>query len=207
MSLAGRIDYIIEKDARWYPDVIKWLDSSGNPVNLANYGAKLQIKADKDSSAVLETMSDSFGDLVLGGGTGTIQIDMSGERTRLFTFSRAVFDLLLLPKVGSAIVAGEGYTIAVVEVNPTDGKATIKADGGTPFSTISANDYIGLTGSILNNNGIFKVYSATNTVITLTGILPGSDEVSETLSIQELSNENKVRLAEGYIMLSKGVTT
>ncbi len=210
MSLAGRIDYVIEQGSRWYPDVLLWTDSDGNPKSLASYAAKLQIRLTKDAAAALETMSSAFGDITLGGVNGTIQIDMSGERTRdIAAFTRAVYDLLLLPHVGSAVVATADYTSAVIDVDDDSDGSTITASDGTPFSNILVDDYVAITlAEDDDHNGVYKVTARTNTKLTFGEILNGSDNSEDTaISIQELSNENAERFIDGYVIRTKGVTS
>lgn len=209
MSLAGRIDYVIEQGSRWYPDVLLWADSDGNPKSLASYAVKLHIRANKDSSSALEVMSSAFGDITLGGVNGTIQINMSGERTLDMTsFTRAVYDLLLFPYVGSAIVATADYTSADVDVDDGSDGATITAIDGTPFANISVDDYVAITLSENGHEGIYKVTARTDTKLTFGENLPGTDNTTDTtISIQELSNENAERFIDGYVTMSKGVTS
>ena len=200
----------MEQGARWYPNEIIWRDGDGNLVDITSYAAKLQIRANRDDTTIIEVMSSAFGDLTLGGAAGTVQIDMSAERTIDLTFTRAVYDLLLFPYVGAAIVVAAPpppWTIDLDVDNGVNDRAVITADGGTPFSGLSADDYIAITESENGNDGVFKIYSVTNTIITLTTILPGTDNASDTaISIQELNNDQIVRLSEGYIILIKGVT-
>jgi len=209
MALAARVDFTMEQGSRWYPDVILWNDSDGDPVDITSYAAKLQIRATKSASSALETMSSAFGDITLGGGAGTIQLDMSGERTRDITaFTRAVYDLMMFPHVGSAIVAAGSYTSATVDVDDGNDRSVITADGGTPFSVLSADDYVAITLSENGHEGVFKIYSVTNTILTLTETLSGTDNAADTaISIQELSNENAIRLIEGAIYRNLGVTS
>jgi len=211
MALAAKVNYEIEHGARWYPDVILWNDSDGNPTDISSYASKLVIRANKDSAAALETLSSAFGDLILGGGAGTIQIDMSGERTRDMTaFTRAVYDLLMFPYVGSAVVATADYTNATIDVDDDSDGATITANGGaSPFSVFSADDYIAITLSENGHEGVYKISSTdSDSLITLGENLPGTDNITDTsISIQELSNENAVRLISGYITRTKGITS
>ena len=209
MALAASINYTLEPGARWYPDVLQWLDSDGNPISLTSYAAKLQIRLTRDATAALETLSSAFGDITLGGGNGIIQIDLSGERTRdIAAFTRAVYDLILFPYVGSAIVATADYTSAEVDVDNESDRGAITASDGTPFSGFSADDYVAITLSENGHEGVFKIYGVTDTIMTLTETLPGTDNTTDTaISIQELSNENAVRFIEGYIVKKKGVTS
>ncbi len=210
MALAGRVDFIMEQGARWFPDLLQWLDNDGNPRSLASYAAKMQIRLNKAASAVIEVMSSAFGDITLGGANGTIQIDMSAERTDDLTFTRAFYDLLLFLYVGSAIVAAGGYTTANIDVDAGSSRSTITADGGTPFSTLSANDYIAVTACENSaSNGIYKILTVTDSdkTLTLTTVMSGSDNTDDTsISIQGLNNDTIVRFSQGYIVLDKRVT-
>ena len=209
MALAGRVDFIMEQGARWYPDLLQWLDSGGDARSLTSYAAKMQIRLNKATTSVLVVLSSAYGDITLGGANGTIQIDMSAERTDDLTFVRAFYDLLLFPYVGSAIVATADYTSAAIDVDDESDGATITATGGsTPFSVFSANDYIAITLSENGQEGIFKIASTnSDDLITLNEMLPGTDNTTDTaISIQELNNDNIVRFSQGYIVLDKRVT-
>ena len=207
MSLAGRIDYVIEQGARWYPDVLLWLDSDGNPNDLTNYAAKLQIRATRDAAAALETLSNVGGELTLGGVNGTVQIDLSAVRTKLLTFSRAAYDLLLFPHVGAAIGAAT-YTSCAIDVNNGSSKGTITATAGDWTTALAAGDYIALDScENSDTDGIYKIDTVSALVITLTTILGGADNAADTaLTVQELNEANRIRLIEGYAMLRKDVT-
>lgn len=210
MALAGRVDFIMEQGARWYPDLLQWLDSDGDPRSLASYAAKMQIRLNKATTSVLAVMSSAFGDITLGGANGTIQIDMSAERTDDLSFTRAFYDLLFFPYVGSAVVATANYSSANIDVDDGSDGAVITATGGaTPYSVFSANDYVAITLSENGHEGIYKIASTnSDDVITLMTILPGTDNTTDTtISIQELNNDNIIRFSQGYIVLDKRVTS
>lgn len=88
--MAGNYDIKIEKGAD-YDVTVTW----GNPpVNLTGYTAKLEIR-DRKGGSVLHTTLTEVAGITLGGAAGTIAIHIEGSVTATFTFSRAVYDLVM----------------------------------------------------------------------------------------------------------------
>jgi hypothetical protein len=77
---AGVYDIHIDQGATWTLQ-LTWKDTSGTPINLTGYTARMQIRKDfKESTARLSLSSPSNG-IVLGGSAGTIQITASKTAT------------------------------------------------------------------------------------------------------------------------------
>lgn len=66
------------------------------PVSLAGYTARMQIRAKVDSDAVIHTLTTENGGIVLDNTAKTITIVMQDEVTQTFTFKSAVYDLELI---------------------------------------------------------------------------------------------------------------
>ena len=104
---AGKYSFVIEQGATTDFEV-QYKDSTGTPVNLANYSARMQIRSDYGSSGTLyENLSSSlFSDgtgLNLSGSSGTnplssgsIGIFISAATSSNFTFGEARYDLELV---------------------------------------------------------------------------------------------------------------
>lgn len=82
----------------------KTLTVSVNAVllNLTGYSARLMVRDREDSAnlPLVSLTSAANGGIVLGGAAGTIVIDVKAPVTALWTFSRAVYDLELVPATG-----------------------------------------------------------------------------------------------------------
>ena len=68
--------------------------SDDTPVDLTTYTAKMQIRASAGGTLYLE-LTDSSG-ITLGGALGTVSITITDEQTEAFTFTEAVYDLVLV---------------------------------------------------------------------------------------------------------------
>jgi len=104
---AGKYSFVIEQGATTDFEV-QYKDSTGTPVNLANYSARMQIRSDYGSSGTLyanlssSLFSDGTG-LNLSGSSGTnplssgsIGIFISAATSSNFTFGEARYDLELV---------------------------------------------------------------------------------------------------------------
>ena len=104
---AGKYSFVIEQGATTDFEV-QYKDSTGTPVNLANYSARMQIRSDYGSTGTLyanlssSLFSDGTG-LNLSGSAGTnplssgsIGIFISAATSSNFTFGEARYDLELV---------------------------------------------------------------------------------------------------------------
>jgi hypothetical protein len=81
------------------------------PVDLTGYTANMQFRAYPLSTSILY---DASSDIVLGGVTGTITVNIPADITAGFTWWKAVYDLLLTDSSGNATRLLQG----TVTVNP-----------------------------------------------------------------------------------------
>lgn len=85
------------------------------------------------------------------------------------------------------------YTSAALVQDNGAGRGTITADGGTPYAGLVAGENIQLSGcEDAANNGIYTVYSATDTVITLTTTLPVANIADTSITILTVFNWDNV---------------
>lgn len=72
-----------------------YMDKSKNPIPLAEYEARMQIRERKESNTVLVDLTSTIGGINLeyGGNTGQIDIRISALVTDTLSFDRAVYDL------------------------------------------------------------------------------------------------------------------
>jgi hypothetical protein len=103
---AGRYSFIIEEGATLNLQ-IDWSDANGNPINLTDYHARMQIRPTVESDVVILSLSSSFsgdgtgislnganGDLPLSSGSLAIQIAASASEG--LNFTDAYYDLELV---------------------------------------------------------------------------------------------------------------
>jgi len=86
------------------------------PVSLAGYTARMQIRAKVDSDAVIHTLTTENGGIVLDNTAKTITIVMQDEVTQTFTFKSAVYDLELISSGGEVTQLVTGGLTLVREV-------------------------------------------------------------------------------------------
>jgi hypothetical protein len=103
---AGRYSFIIEQGST-FTRQIQYLDSTGNPVDLTDYSARMQIRQSHDSATTIVSLSTTVGDdgsgLVLTPASGTIDITISATSSSLLTFGgEAVFDLEIYSGSGAS---------------------------------------------------------------------------------------------------------
>lgn len=72
------------------------------PVDISNFDAHMQVRASPTSDDVLlEADSLAIGGIVIDGTSGKVSITIGEAATATVTWSRAVYDLFLLPKTGA----------------------------------------------------------------------------------------------------------
>ena len=106
MSLRpGKYDLFIAKGAT-FAIVFTW-NIDGDPVDLTNYTARMQIRSTKESSAVMSSLTTENGGISLGGSAGTISLSLTASATSLLIGQSGVYDIEL--------VSGEGVVYRLLE--------------------------------------------------------------------------------------------
>lgn len=106
MGLAGRYSFIIEQGTTFTREV-RYMDSAGLPVDLTDYGARMQIRQTYDSTTTIVTLTTSVGadgtGLVVTPVSGTIGITLSAVSSSALNFSgEAYFDLEIYSGSGTS---------------------------------------------------------------------------------------------------------
>lgn len=91
---AATYDLYIEQGATFVKQ-ITWKDSSGTPVDLSGYTARMQFRSSVNSDTILFSATTTNGKITLGGAAGTIDIEIDATDTTAFAFVSAVYDLEL----------------------------------------------------------------------------------------------------------------
>lgn len=108
---------IVAEQAATYQLNITWNDSNGQPVDLTNFHAKMQIRLGFNEPDAIVTVDDTDG-ITLGGELGTIAIVISAEQTALLRAPQVfVYDLRMTNDLGGEVtrlIEGTFTTIPAV---------------------------------------------------------------------------------------------
>lgn len=116
---AGKYNFLIEQGTT-VNFGITYKDSTGSPVDLTNYAARMQIRPSVDSSTVICSLSSSLspdgtGLNISSPISGSINLYISAASSSAFTFTEAVYDLEIIS--GSIVTRLiEGYVKLSKEV-------------------------------------------------------------------------------------------
>jgi len=92
---AGNYDITCDQGAT-FSRVITWKNSNGTPIDLTNYTARLQVRANYPSSTVLLNLTTENGGITLGGALGTITLAATATTTAAIAADEYVYDLELI---------------------------------------------------------------------------------------------------------------
>ena len=92
---AGLYDITIEQGATFQMS-LTWKDSTGAPVNITGYSARMQVRENYEAEDTLVSLTSAGGDIVLGGALGTIAITIAASATQILQLDEAVYDLELV---------------------------------------------------------------------------------------------------------------
>ena len=92
---AGIYNIVAEQGAT-LTRTITWNNSLGQPINLTNYTARMQVRNDYDSSTALLTLTTENGGITLGGVLGTVILTVSASSMALVASGSYVYDLELV---------------------------------------------------------------------------------------------------------------
>ena len=91
---------VIDQGAIWNV-IVEYQDSDGDPINLTNFTASLQVRQNYNSAVADLTLTTQNGGLTINGPAGTINILATAEQTGALGAGFYVYDLEL--KSGSNI--------------------------------------------------------------------------------------------------------
>lgn len=75
---------------------ITWKDSTGTPINLTGYSARMQVRPAVSSSTLRLELTSANGRISLGGSAGTISLSISAADTAALPAGGYVYDLELV---------------------------------------------------------------------------------------------------------------
>lgn len=91
---AATYDFEIEQGSTLIKPIV-WKDSSGNPINLAGYSAKMQVRQSVSSEDVLLELSSANSKISMGTTNGTLTLLLSATETAAITWRTGRYDLEL----------------------------------------------------------------------------------------------------------------
>ena len=92
---AGNYDITCDQGAT-FSRVITWKNSNGTPIDLTNYTARMQVRANYPSSTVILNLTTENAGIALGGVLGTITLAATATATAAITADQYVYDLELI---------------------------------------------------------------------------------------------------------------
>lgn len=99
--MAGTHDFICDQGAT-FRRIITWQDSTGLPVNLTGYTARMQVRATIDSGSTLLSLTTENGGIDLGGTAGTVTLTATATQTAAVAAGCYVYDIELV--INSTVV-------------------------------------------------------------------------------------------------------
>lgn len=84
------------------PSKFRWLDGDKNPVNLAGYRARMQLRPKVGSDIVLDTLTTENGRIEIGAPNGEIALIFPETFSVGVGWKTAVYDLELIPPASGA---------------------------------------------------------------------------------------------------------
>lgn len=114
---AGPFDIEVEQGVDYTLTLSSWTDTSGNPVSLVGYTARMQLR-DTPGGTIYLTLTQASG-ITISTGAGTITITMTSAQTALFTPQKeSVYDLMMTSGAGivTRLIAGKVTIIPRVTV-------------------------------------------------------------------------------------------
>lgn len=104
---AASLDILIEQGAT-YTQSLVWKDSSGDPLDLTGFTARMQVRKTKNATTTLLEATTENGYITVGTTDGTIEIEIPAEITAAITAKRGVYDLELISGAGKVTRLIEG---------------------------------------------------------------------------------------------------
>lgn len=90
---------------------LTWKSPAGTPIDLSGCTARMQIRAEVESPAVLLELTTANGRIALGGVAGTVDLLITDEDTAAIAWESGVFDLEIAHPDGSVTRLAKGTVI------------------------------------------------------------------------------------------------
>lgn len=115
---AGQLDLRLHQGATWHVQFTYKVGAdpaTATPVDLTHYVARLQVRSAWYSETPLLALTEAAG-ITLGGGAGTIDLNLSATETAALTWREGVYDLELVTPEGGVRRVLAGKVTVIPEV-------------------------------------------------------------------------------------------
>lgn len=99
MALAATYDFAIDQGAD-LSKVFTWNDTDGDPIDLTDWTARMQIRRSFGSTTALLELTTENGGIALGGSAGTITVVITDAQSALLTPATLKYDLEMISPSG-----------------------------------------------------------------------------------------------------------
>lgn len=89
--------------------ILEYKDPSGNPVNLTNATAKLQVRDTKGGTKLAVTLTSPSGGIVIDPLLGKLTIKMTPTQTNKLFYPKSSYDLMIVDSNANKIKLLEGF--------------------------------------------------------------------------------------------------
>lgn len=98
--VAANYDFVIEQGTTFIR-IITYLDNNGDPIDLADYTAKMQIRKSYNEAVIIDMTTENDMIELNYSETGKIKLEISAEETNNMCFDTAIYDLELIDVNGT----------------------------------------------------------------------------------------------------------
>jgi hypothetical protein len=117
MDRPGNYTLQMWQGATWHYELLWETGTPAAPVDLTDYSARMQVRAEIASdTTLLDLTSDLGGAITLGGAAGTIDLDLTATETADLTPGTHVYDLELESDTGTVTRLLQGSFVISPEV-------------------------------------------------------------------------------------------
>lgn len=186
--------------------IITWQDANGDVHDLTGYTARAMFRdAYADVSALVTFLQDGE-HLTIDPTNGQITLVQFADETADYAFTRAFWDLEVVPVTLTDIPHGGGFTTLAFTNVGAEGIVT--ANAGTPFVSVVAGDIVKIgSADDTANNGYYRVASRSDTVLHLTRLLTAhAASAAPTIGVLTKDETLVERILQGSVSVSQEAT-
>lgn len=115
MTTPAKLKFTIYQGAT-FRKRLTWTAPDGTPIDLSGCTARMQVRAEVESPAVLLSLTTENGGLTLGGAAGTVELYVSDEDTGAITWESGAWDLEIVHPSGEVTRLAQGSVAVSPEV-------------------------------------------------------------------------------------------
>ncbi len=95
---------------------LRWLNPDQTPIDLTGCTARMQVREEVESTAVLLELTTENGSIVLGGTVGTVELLVDADTTAAITWDGGAWDLEIVHPGGEVTRLAQGSLCVSPEV-------------------------------------------------------------------------------------------